>query len=519
MIRLEVKALVTVDEAGAITGTAWPFGSADRVGDVIEKGAFNSPARVPMLFAHDQGQAIGVWDSITETEAGLTVKGRLLIDDVARAREVRALVREGAVTGLSIGFVTCKAAARRGGGRTITKLDLHEISIVPVPSHPGAQIISAKAADAAAKESDMPLEDTGAQPDYAALETKIGEVADTVKGFGKLTDRLEKLEARLNRPGVEVKADNENGGFERKAFVSFVRGGREAMPADEVKALTVANDAGAGYLAPAEVSTDMIRLLTQFSPVRAAAFVGKTGKASIILPKRTGITNAKWEGEVEDSEESEPAIGQVEIPVHGMKTYTDISVQLLEDADHDVEAELNQALAEDFGKKEGMSFVNGTGVKQPRGVMVHPDVAFTANGHATELKADGLIDLFHALPPAYRNVGAWMLNGASVGAVRKLKNAAGDYLWRDALSDGNPATILGRPVIEAPDMPDVAGGAFPIIFGDFAQAYRIYDRVSLAVLRDPFTMAKKSLVRFHARRRVGGDVVKAEAIRKLKMAA
>jgi HK97 family phage major capsid protein len=68
-------------------------------------------------------------------------------------------------------------------------------------------------------------------------------------------------------------------------------------------------------------------------------------------------------------------------------------------------------------------------------------------------------------------------------------------------------------------MDEIAEGSSPIVFGDFNQAYRIYDRIALAVLRDPYTMAKKSLVRFHARRRVGGDVVKPEAIRKLKMAA
>jgi HK97 family phage major capsid protein len=352
-----------------------------------------------------------------------------------------------------------------------------------------------------------------------ALDDRLKPIETKSADDAKLRARLDTIEAKLNRPGtVELKSDNDNGGIERKAFASFVRSGREGMDPLEVKSLVVANDAQAGYLAPAQLSTEMIRLLTLFSPVRAAANVGQTGAPSVILGKRTGITNAKWEGEIEDSEESEPAFGQLEIPIFGMKTYTDISVQLLEDSVQNVEAELNLALSEDFGKKEGVAFINGTGNKQPRGIMVHPDVAYTANGHATILSADAMIDLFHALPPAYRNAGAWMLNSTSIATIRKLKNTLGDYLWRDALSDSNPATILGRPVIEAVDMADVAAGTFPIAFGDFNAGYRIYDRVSLAVLRDPYTMAKKSLVRFHARRRVGGDVVRPEAIRKLKMA-
>jgi HK97 family phage major capsid protein len=381
------------------------------------------------------------------------------------------------------------------------------------------------------KSAPLELKDTGDDNDPAAIVTKalagfqtalddrLKPIETKAANDNKLTDRLDRIEAKLNRPGtVEIKADNDNDGIERKAFASFVRSGREGMDPLEVKSLVVANDAQAGYLAPAQLSTEMIRLLTLFSPVRAAANVGQTGAPSVILGKRTGITNAKWEGEIEDAEESEPAFGQLEIPIFGMKTYTDISVQLLEDSVQNVEAELNLALSEDFGKKEGVAFINGTGNKQPRGIMVHPDVAYTANGHATILSADALIDLFHALPPAYRNAGAWMLNSTSIATIRKLKNTVGDYLWRDALSDSNPATILGRPVIEAVDMADVAAGTFPIAFGDFNSGYRIYDRVSLAVLRDPYTMAKKSLVRFHARRRVGGDVVRPEAIRKLKMA-
>src|SRR4051794_39932050 len=96
---LEFKAAIAVDEAGVITGTAWPFGSPDRVGDVIEKGAFNFPDKLPMLWAHDQAQAVGVWSSISETDTGLEVRGQLLVDSVERAREVRALVRSGAVSG------------------------------------------------------------------------------------------------------------------------------------------------------------------------------------------------------------------------------------------------------------------------------------------------------------------------------------------------------------------------------------------------------------------------------------
>lgn len=148
--RFEIKAALAVDDAGTITGTAWPFGTPDRVGDIITKGAFTgAPAVLPMLAFHDKSDPVGAWNEIVETETGLQVKGRLLIDEVARAREIHALVRSGAVGGLSIGFITKAATPRRGGGRTISALDLAEISLVTIPSHPGARVTSAKDAAAA----------------------------------------------------------------------------------------------------------------------------------------------------------------------------------------------------------------------------------------------------------------------------------------------------------------------------------------------------------------------------------
>ncbi len=147
MIALELKASVSVDDAGTITGIAWPFGTADRVGDMIEKGAFRqAKGPLPMLAFHRPDDPVGVWSDISESDKGLTVKGRLLIDDLSRAREVRALVQSGAVTGLSIGFMTVKAENRKGGGRTIRAVDLLEISLVSVPAHPGARVTGAKTA-------------------------------------------------------------------------------------------------------------------------------------------------------------------------------------------------------------------------------------------------------------------------------------------------------------------------------------------------------------------------------------
>jgi HK97 family phage major capsid protein len=146
-------------------------------------------------------------------------------------------------------------------------------------------------------------------------------------------------------------------------------------------------------------------------------------------------------------------------------------------------------------------------------------IAEVISGGASTITGDGLINLMYDLPAFYRNQGAWMANGTTIAAIRKLKDGQGNYLWQPSYQAGQPETLLGRPIVEAVDMPDVGAGTYPIIFGDFARAYRIYDRVGMSILRDPYSLATSGKVRFLARRRVGAGATLHEAVRKLKVAA
>ncbi|WP_170760408.1 phage major capsid protein [Ruegeria lacuscaerulensis] len=512
--RIEIKAAFEVTDAGEITGIAWPFGSADRVGDVIEKGAITSPENLPMLFAHDQGQVIGVWDRITETDEGLTVKGRLLVDDVERAREVRAMIRSKAISGLSIGFVT-KQHKRHAKGRTITAAHLHEISVVAVPCHPGAQITSIK--------SDDPLTPSMETPKLKNEEIETEQKAVTpandtpqvpqidIKAFDKVIARLDKLEAKGNRPQITGPANPVMGGEEVKAFAAYLSTG-------EKKSLTTASDTSDHILAPEDVQSEFIRNLVEFSPVRSIADVRTTARGSVILPKRTGITNAVWVDETTTRTGSQPAFDQSKIAINEIATYVDISLQLAEDSDN-VLSEVNLALAEDFAQKENLAYVNGSTALEPAGFMADATIGNTTATAQTAIDPDELIALMYALPATYRNNGSWVMNAQTLAVIRTLKDGHGNYLWQPSYQAGQPETILGRPVIEAVDMPDIGADAEPIIFGDFKRGYRIYDRLALAVLSDPYTQRINGLVRYHARRRTGAGVVLPAAFRKLKMAA
>lgn len=217
MNTLEIKASFSVDDTGTIAGIAWPFGEPDSVGDLIEPGAFRPAAAMPILYEHDAGRVIGVWEEIAETDAGLTVKGRLFLDSVPLAREVHSLVKRSKATGLSIGFRATESKTRPDGNRTIVALDLAEISIVRDPCHPAARILSVKSAGGAAT---PPHERTEMDPELKNEPELKSDPVITPEELKAIKSRLDKIEAKANRPVAananHPGADNDN---EVKAFI------------------------------------------------------------------------------------------------------------------------------------------------------------------------------------------------------------------------------------------------------------------------------------------------------------
>jgi HK97 family phage major capsid protein len=368
-----------------------------------------------------------------------------------------------------------------------------------------------------------PVELKDGEADPAAAVTKaLEELQASVKAIeSKSADRINQLEARLNRPG-QHQAENNEDEVERKAFDMFVRRGVERMSAEEQKSLVVATDATAGYLAPKELAASVIKLLVEHSPIRSYANVITIAGPSILLPRRLTSTSAAWVSETADRTGSEPSFEQITLTPFELATFTDVSLQLLEDNVYDLEGFLAADFAESFGKTEGAALVKGTGTGQPKGIMSAAGIAEVKTGVAaafpTTSPADVLIGMYHALPTAHAQNAAWLMNRNTLATIRKWKNTAGDYLVLDPITAGAPATLLGRPIVEAIDMPDIAAGTYPILFGDL-KGYQIVDRIGLGVMRDPYSLATKGQVRFHARKRVGADLTHPDRFVKLKVSA
>lgn len=264
-------------------------------------------------------------------------------------------------------------------------------------------------------------------------------------------------------------------------------------------ALAVAIDANTS---PADVLHDLheIDRFAQMQRFHAAVDLVLLEFCRLVYPKRIGRTNAKWKGETQAQEGSEPSFGQVEIPVREINTYVDISNQLLADSAGVAESEVRMALSEDFGLKEGTSFLKGTGPLEPEGILTAAGVTVVPTGNASTLgtnPADLLIDAMYSLPAGYRGRGSWLMNGKTLAAVRKFKDGTtGVYLWQPAYAAGQPETILGRPVIECPDMDDIGAGTTPIIRQGWVTQAPALNELERVILADHLIHAGHPVLRW-----------------------
>jgi HK97 family phage major capsid protein len=212
---------------------------------------------------------------------------------------------------------------------------------------------------------------------------------------------------------------------------------------------------------------------------------------------------------------------QITLTPHELATFTDVSNQLLADNAYGLEGELLSDFAESFGITEGLAFVKGTGIGQPKGIMTASGIKEIKTGVAatfpTSNPADVIIAMYHQIATSHAQ-NVWLMNRNTLGTIRQWKDGTGRYLVLDPITAGGVSTLLGRPIVEMPDMDDIGAGKSPILFGDLS-GYRIVDRASLETLRDPYTIKLKGQTRFHAWKRVGADVTHPDRFIKLKVAA
>jgi HK97 family phage major capsid protein len=375
---------------------------------------------------------------------------------------------------------------------------------------------------------DVPADRLEESFDIVARQDKAeADIRELRSDVDDVKTRLDKVARAATRPSI---AGREMQGSEVKGFVEgYLRCGRES----EIKSIQGTTPGEGGYAVPREIDAVIARELAEISPIRTIAQVVRTGTSGYRKLIATGGTASGWVSETAARPATAtPEFSEIAPPTGDLYANPAASQAMLDDVGFDLEAWLAAEIAAEFARAEGAAFVSGTGTNQPEGFLSAPtslaeddtrafgQLQYIGSGSAAGFDAEPdakLIDLIHSLKAGHRQGASFVMNSTTLAAVRKLKTSDGAFLWQPGLVEGQPDRLLGYPVIEAEDMPDIAGGTFPIAFGNFRHGYLITEQSATKILRDPFT--NKPFVHFYATRRIGGQVLDSNAIKLLKIEA
>jgi HK97 family phage major capsid protein len=318
----------------------------------------------------------------------------------------------------------------------------------------------------------------------------------------------------------------------KNAYDVYVRKGETALLSKlESKALSVGSEADGGYLVPAESEMAISRALQTQSPIRAMSSVRRVSSSVYKRPFSTSGANAGWIAETAArAQTGTPGLSELAFPTMELFAMPAATMTLLDDAAVNIDDWLAEEVNDAFAAQESAAFVSGDGNGKPKGFLAYTAVANSAwtwgnmgyvatgvaGGFPASSAADKIIDLIYAVKSPYRANAAFAMSRMTQSALRKLKDGQGNYLWQPSATAGTPATLMGYPVAEVEEMPEIAASSYSIAFGDFKRGYLVVDRTGIRVLRDHFSA--KPYVLFYTTKRVGGGVQDFNAIKLLKFA-
>lgn len=316
----------------------------------------------------------------------------------------------------------------------------------------------------------------------------------------------------------------------RSAFEKLIRYGKgensaAGFTADERSSLSGTSDADGGSLVPTSFESEVITEAYNAGELRNLVQASPTGRDTVYLSSMSKPRIA-WDNRGLCLTPQELATGGERIEVNSMRALITISNNTLDDAEADVWGELRRMFGEAIGEGEDDAIIAGSGVGCPQGILSHDGILANVSktGVASALSngsingIDVLINMLYSLNKKYRRNAVWMMNSATEGILRTLKNDNGDYLWQPPVQAGAPALFLGHPIANPEAMPDVVAGSIPIALGDIKAGYKLRDRKNLTVQRLTEKFADCDETGFIIKKRLGGQPVLAEAFRVLKVA-
>lgn len=351
----------------------------------------------------------------------------------------------------------------------------------------------------------------------------------------RINERLGQLDNRLHRPPIASSSHLPETELEtRAAFAQYVIAG-ELQPTTEQKSTAVlsSTDAEGGVLIPKIIQADLEKRLADYAPFRSLAGYQQLENGNELSYIQPGSDfDTAWIGEkTKRSPTNTPSLKEVKIPLHEHYANPTATTNFLHDVGVDVDAWLVEALAQSFAVAENKAFIVGTGSSQPKGLIgetasankadIGTKVFESKTGRTAGLPAtapsDFLIDFAFGLGSQYRQNAVWLMSASTQATIRKIKDKDDRYIWMPSMKQGERSMLLGHPVYEDPNVPDIANTAIPIIFGDFVQSYLIVGRPHTLMIRDPYSA--KPFVSFYTSRRIGGRAVNLAGFRYVKISS
>ena len=359
---------------------------------------------------------------------------------------------------------------------------------------------------------------------YAEMEQKVQNYSAEIARM----EEMEAMEAELNKPvNTPITGKPMNGGKEpqkktgrasdeyKDAMLHAIRNNFRNIR----NVLSEGIDTDGGYLVPEEYDSRLIEGLEEENIFRRlGTTITTSGERKINIAGSKPA--AAWIDEGEALNFGDAKFDQINLDAHKLHVAVKVTEELLYDNAFGLENYLIRAFSRALANAEEDAFLNGDGTGKPLGIFAEQgggEIGVTA-ASATEITADEIINLVYALKRPYRKKAKFIMNDATIAALRKLKDENGQYLWQPSLQAGEPDRLFGYEVMTSAYVPVIEAGKPVIAFGDFSY-YNIGDRGvrSFAELKELF--AGNGMVGFVAKERVDGKLVLAEAVQILKMGA
>lgn len=228
---------------------------------------------------------------------------------------------------------------------------------------------------------------------------------------------------------------------------------------------------GVGNIVPAEFSKDIIKKVTELCGImQRISVVNSKGTYKQIVQNDSYKITAGWTDEIAEIAASTAKFTTLEIGHHKLASLVKMSLELINQNEFDVVSEFTSQMTLDFAIKAESAIIKGDGSGKPYGLTTAGTAYQLA---APALTADDIVKIFHSLKASYHPNAAWIMSNDTLCKIRLLKDSTGQYLFhQNEMTGGYVGTVLGKPVLLSECMDNIAASKSPILFGDYARAYK-----------------------------------------------